>query len=287
MYRYGFAAVDVEGSVKRFVPVMFASLFVNAVAPTGGVGGAALFVDDAMRRGQSGTRAAVGTILVLLLDLSTMLPFIMAGFAFLYSRGQLKLYILLGLAAFLAFVFALLGALILAAWRPRLLQRRLGSVQQAVSRVGSWFGHPDLLQAEWAESSTGQFQEAVRAIKSRQRDVLVALVVAAFLHLANVAGLYLVFLAFRVQPDLGTVIAGFGMSVVFFVVSIFQGAGVVEVVMILIFKNAGVPEAEAVLIALTFRGLNFWLPILFGFFFVHRVRSFKDGTPATAWEEES
>jgi uncharacterized membrane protein YbhN (UPF0104 family) len=62
LYQIGFDMVGVEGRALDLLPVYFASLFVNAVVPTGGVGGAALFVDDAARRGQSGARAAVGTV---------------------------------------------------------------------------------------------------------------------------------------------------------------------------------------------------------------------------------
>jgi hypothetical protein len=38
---------------------------------------------------------------------------------------------------------------------------------------------------------------------------------------------------------------------------------------------------------LTFRGLNFWLPILFGLFFVHRVRSFADERAAAGGDREA
>ena len=44
--------------------------------------------------------------------------------------------------------------------------------------------------------------------------------------------------------------------------------------MALVYTSLGVPGATAVLAALTFRGLTFWLPLLIGFFLLQRVRSF-------------
>jgi len=65
LYKLGFDAVDVKSSTLALVPVVFAGIFVNAVIPSGGAGAAALFIDDARRRRQSGWRAAIGVVLVL------------------------------------------------------------------------------------------------------------------------------------------------------------------------------------------------------------------------------
>ena len=56
LYRSAFDAVGMERRFWNLLPVMFASLFVNVVAPVAGVGGAALFVDDAARRWKSKAR---------------------------------------------------------------------------------------------------------------------------------------------------------------------------------------------------------------------------------------
>jgi hypothetical protein len=65
------------------------------------------------------------------------------------------------------------------------------------------------------------------------------------------------------------------MGVLFWIVSITpQGIGVVEGTMALVFTSLGIPAERATLIALSFRGLTFWLPLLVGFLLLRRVRAF-------------
>ena len=60
------SALDTAGvaiRLRHLIPMTLASLFVNVVSPGGFPGGAALFINDASRRGQPPTRAAVGVLL--------------------------------------------------------------------------------------------------------------------------------------------------------------------------------------------------------------------------------
>src|SRR5262245_24905697 len=52
LYRLGFAVVGVAARTWSLVPVLFAGLFVNILVPSG-AGAAAVFIDDAARRGQN------------------------------------------------------------------------------------------------------------------------------------------------------------------------------------------------------------------------------------------
>ncbi|MCZ7572220.1 MAG: flippase-like domain-containing protein [Ardenticatenaceae bacterium] len=274
LYQFGFRTVEVESDAIRLLPVLFASLFVNAVAPTGGAGGAALFVDDAVQQGQSGARTAVGTVLVLVADLSTLIPFVLAGVVFLAIQHELRIYHIAGVTIFFLFIGILIGALLLARWRPQQLRRLLGWLHRRISQVGSWFNHPNLLSDDWAAQNADQLCDATAAIAEHPNQLGLALAAAMFLHIVNLAGLYMLFLAFQQTVAIGILLAAFGMGIVFFVVSVFQGAGAVEAIMTLVFTAAGIPKTKAVVISLAFRGLNFWLPLLIGFFFLRKVRSF-------------
>ncbi len=53
-YQAAFFTVEIKACFGEIFPVMLGSMFVNAVAPGGGVAGVALFVDDQSRRGHSG-----------------------------------------------------------------------------------------------------------------------------------------------------------------------------------------------------------------------------------------
>ena len=64
LFHSAFGTVEVKSRVRGLIPVALGSLFINVVAPTGGAGGAALFVDDAARRGQSAARATAGATFI-------------------------------------------------------------------------------------------------------------------------------------------------------------------------------------------------------------------------------
>jgi uncharacterized membrane protein YbhN (UPF0104 family) len=83
------------------------------------------------------------------------------------------------------------------------------------------------------------------------------------------------FLAFHQTIELGPLVAGYAMGILFWNVSpVPQGIGVVEGVMALVYASLGIHRTMAVLVVLAFRGLNFWLPMLVGFFLLRRVKIF-------------
>jgi len=275
LYRSAFYTVEVESQVNELLPVMFASIFVNVAAPTGGASGAALFVDDAARRGQSAARAAAGTVLVLVADFSAFTLVLIVGLVYLFLQHDLKAYEIAGAAILLLFIGGLTGVLLLGLWQPDWLRRLLGWLQRTINRMAGWFRRPALLADDWADKNAAEFTEAAIAIAAHPRRLGCTLAVALAAYLVDLASLYTLFLAFHQPVGFGTLVAGFAMGILFWIVSITpQGIGVVEGVMALVYASLGVPAAEATVIALAFRGLTFWLPLAIGFFLLRRVKSF-------------
>ncbi len=288
LYRFAFDAVEVKSRMRELVPVLFASIFINAIAPTGGAGAAAVFVDDAIQRGQSGARAAVGTVVVLLADLFMALPFIIASLVFLGLQHKLQGYTLGGSVAFFVFSLILVIALVLAAWKPRLLRRIFTWLEAIANYIGRWFRRDRLLSERWAENNAWQFTEGSRAILHHPRPVVFATLLVLGLHLLNLVSLYWICRGFNQHPSWGAVTAAFGMSFVYFVISVIpQAVGVVEGVMSLIFTTEGISGSAAITISLAYRGLNFWLPLIAGFFFLHRIRSFRSRVEKTRSDNSS
>lgn len=281
LYRLGFALVGVSSTVSGLLPVFFASTYLNAVAPSGGTAGAAVFVADAKRRGQSPARAAVGTVVVLVADLATLLPFLAGGLAFLARRGRLAYYDLLGASLYLVFVGGLVLALTLARRRVRALQTMLGWVERLVARVAGWFRRSSPLGPGWTERVARDLSAAATAVFGSWRIVLKLLLAGTALHLVNLAGLYALFPAFEQPLNLGVGLAGFSLGIVFYVIAIVpQGLAAVEGIMGLVFTSLAMPAAPALGIILAFRGMNFWLPLVIGLFFVRRLPELGGGRRA-------
>lgn len=276
LFQAAFTVVGVDGRGRDLLPVLLASLLINTLAPSGGTAGSALFVDDAARRGQSPARALAGTLLVRVADACAFAAVLIVGLVHLFLRHHLHPYEITGAVLLLLGTAGLAGVLLLGFWRPAQLRRGLGWIERAGIRLAGWLRRPVPLRPGWAERNADEFAQAGAAIGARPRRLGRPLGIALAAHLVNLASLYALFLAFRQPIAPGMLVAGYAMGILFWKMSpIPEGVGVVEGVMILVFVSLGVPAPQATIVALAFRGLTFWLPMVFGFFMVRRLRLFS------------
>ena len=276
VHQSAFATVEVESRLKNLLPIVFASLFLNVAAPTAGASGTALFVEDALRRKQSGIRTAAGILLVYIAMFCAFTVVLAVGMTVLFLYHDLHAYQVVAALLLLLALAGMTGVLLLGLWSVSLLRRILGIVQDAVNAIARRIRRPDFLAADWAEQNTLQFVEAAHEVAAHPRRLLRTVGLALAAHWVNLLCLYAVFLAFDHQVEPGVLVAGYSMAILFLIVSPTpQGIGVVEGVMALVFTSLHVPGTQATVIALAFRGLSFWLPFSLGFFLIERLQIFR------------
>jgi phosphatidylglycerol lysyltransferase len=274
-FQAAFSTVGLESRWRDLLPVTFGSYFVNVVAPSGGAAGAALFVDDAARRGQPPARAATALVLQLAADYAGVVLVLVIGLTHLYIRNELQPYQFLGALVMVGLTGSLAGVLVLGLERPVWLRRLLAWVQRLVARTFALLRRPSPLPADWAEEHAVEFTAAANAMRARPRQLAWLAVVALLAHLADLGTLYCLFLAFRAPAGLPTVVAGYAVAVLFWIISPTpQGIGIVEGAMTLALTSLGVAPGAAAVVTLTFRGLAFWLPFAVGFVLLRRLRAF-------------
>ncbi|MEP7357466.1 MAG: flippase-like domain-containing protein, partial [Anaerolineales bacterium] len=285
-FQAAFSTVGLESRWRDLLPVTFGSYFVNVVAPSGGAAGAALFVDDAARRGQPPARAATAMVLQLAADYAGVVLVLIIGLTYLDVRHELQLYQFLGSLVMVALTGSLAGVLVLGLERPVWLRRLLAWVQRLVARAAGLLRRPSPLPADWAEEHAVEFTAAANAMRARPRQLAWLAVVALLAHLADLGTLYCLFVAFRAPAGLGTVVAGYAVAVLFWIISPTpQGIGIVEGAMTLALTSLGVAPGAAAVVTLAFRGLAFWLPFAVGFVLLRRLRAFGGRSRAlsTVW----
>ncbi len=286
LYRVTFTSIGVESRILELLPVTFSSLFLNVTAPSGGVSGAALFVDYARRRGQSGARAAVGTLLALTADFIAFAFVLSAGIAFLFVAHDLRPYQISAAVLLLVLTFVLSALMALGLWAPQRLGMVLDWLLRPARRLGALFHRPKLVPNRHVRRITEEFAEAAQAVSARPSSLGRILAVALAMHMVDLLSLAALFQAFGQPLSLGVLVAGYAMGMLFWIVSITpQGIGVVEGAMTLVFTSLGMPGERAAVIAIAFRGLTFWLPLLAGFILLRRVRAFA-GSPPPGKDEE-
>lgn len=281
-----FQTVEVESKIGELIPVVFASFFVNVAAPTGGASGAALFVDDAARRGQSPARATAGVLLTAASQLTAFLPVLLVGLFYLFRQHDLQVYEIIGSLILVLLVVILSMIFLFGLRHPTQLRELLYGLQKGVNWFGSRIKLPHLLKDDWAEKNSNEFIEAAIAIAAHPLRLRKTILIALCAHLVDLSSIYVLFLAFHQPVGFGILIAGYAMGILFWIVSITpQGIGVVEGTMTLVFASLGVPVERAAIIALTFRGLTFWLPFGIGFLLLRRVKAFtpKERIRSEVW----
>ena len=277
-YQFAFTTVEVASRATQLIPVLFVSIFVRTIVPTGGVSGAAVFIDDAARRGQSAPRAAGGALLVLTLDLATLVPLLALALAFLALEKALVAYQLVGSVIFLLFLASLIAALLLGRWEPEVLRRLLSLVQQGIDRVTEWLGRPGMLPPDWADKNASDFTRAANDVATHRMALERTVGVATAAQVVNLVTLEAVAQAYRQPLGLGAVVAGFTMEALFSIVTVIpNGLVVAEAVMVAVLTSLGVSTGTAILITIVYRGLSVWLPLGVGFLFLRFVGSFRGG----------
>lgn len=275
-FRTAFAIVGVESRVRDLLPLLFGSVLVSVVAPSGGASCAALFVDHSARRGQSPGRTAAGVLLQHISSVAAFILILSAGLVYLGTQRGLQLYQITAALILLLAVSLISGVLVLAMRYPLLFRRLLGQLQRAINALICKFKDVTLITDDWVEVHASEFIEAGAAIIAQPRWLVSTLAVLLVAHLVNMGVLYSLFLAFSQSIQIGPLVAGYAIGILFLIISVTpQGVGVVEGIMPLTFASLGVPASAATITVLAFRGLSLWLPLLVGFLLLRRSGVFR------------
>jgi hypothetical protein len=239
-----------------------AANFINVIAPSAGMGGMVVFINDANRSGHSPGKVTVANALYLLFDYAAFLVVLMLGLIVLFRRNDLDpseiiaSIIMLGIALSLAF-FLYLGAR---------SANRLGNVlawfARQINRVARPFIHREYLHERRAHEFAHEMADGLSSLPKQTRRLVVPILYSFVNKALMICVLLVAFLSFEVEFSAGTLIGGFAIAYLFLVVSPTpSGIGVVEGIMPLALSSLRVPWSQAVVVTLTYRAFTFWVPV--------------------------
>jgi uncharacterized protein (TIRG00374 family) len=247
---------------KRLLLVSVAATFVNVVAPTAGIGGMAVFLDDAKKRNLSSGRVTVVGALFVLFDYIAFLFILALGWVVLIRRNNLNAgeitasLILLGLAV-------LFTVLLLLGYRSATaLGNALAGMAGLVNRVLRPFIHREYLSAGRAHEFAAEMAEGLSTLRGKKKNLIWPFLFALNSKALLICVLAFTFLAFGTPFTVGTLVGGFSIGYLFLIVSPTpSGLGVVEGAMAVALNTLRVNLGAAVLITMAYRGLTFWFPL--------------------------
>lgn len=260
-----YRVVGLEEGFRRMFLMASAANFVNLIAPSAGVGGIAVFLDGARRHNDSSGRVMVVGILYLVYEYMALFCVLLAGFIVLIKRNSLNVWELVA-AGFLLIVALAIGSLLVLGYRSsKQLGDLLAWLSRAANRLLRPVLHRDLLNVENAHGFSREVADGISAIRGSHDKLLWPLLFTLNNKLLLLCILTFSFLALNTPFTLGTLLAGFSISYLFFYASPSpSGVGMVEGIMPTALSTLGVPFTEAVLITLVFRAVTLWFPFVVG-----------------------
>ncbi len=265
-YKTIFIALGLDEKIPKLMLLSAAAFFINIVAPSAGMGGMAIFISEARQGGNSPGKVTVAGVLYVLFDYLGFFCLLALGLIVLFRRNNLSITEILATAILLGIALGMVILMYLGMRSSDKLGNALAGMARIVNRIFNPFMHREYLSEKRAHEFAQEAVEALHELRQKPDNLLLP----AFLGLSNKLLLLsiftLTFLAFKVPFSPGTLIAGFSIGYLFLIVSPTPaGIGVVEGVLAITLRSLYVPLGAAAIIALAYRAITFWVPLLFGF----------------------
>jgi uncharacterized protein (TIRG00374 family) len=274
-YAIAFRTVgETDAKPLEMLPLVFGSYFMNVIAPSFNTAGVMLVIDSARKRGVHTGRATSAALLMQISVITGFIVIMIVGFIVLQLAGHLSpIWFLLGMVM-VFFVGALVAIMYIGYRNPDALINLLAPVERLTNRLSRRFRKGKEL-APWTRQVVASFSEAGGKIRENPRQ---ALQVFGFSILASTFELgcfCLVGIAFGLTAA-PILVGGYVVATLFSWVAITpQGVGVVEAMLVVALAASRVNATMATAIALTYRGIVFWMPFAIGAVLIHRTGTFK------------
>jgi uncharacterized protein (TIRG00374 family) len=281
MYRETYHLVVLDETTVTLSKIAVAANFLNIVAPTGGVGGIALFTAEARRRGHPSGKVTVAAALYLLFDQAAFLVVLALGLLILVRRNNLGAGEITASFIMLIFAIAFASVFYIGYRSEQRLGNLLAKMARMVNLIVKPFLHHEYLSEERAHKFAHEISDGLSGLTANPSSLVRPVLWGLFDKVLCMGILLSSFLSFEVPFSAGTIIAGFAISYLFLIVSPTpSGIGFVEGIMPLALSSLRVDWSQAVVITLVYRAVTFWVPLAVGAWAFRSLHT-QERTPAT------
>ncbi len=266
VYHTIYRSMGMDESIPKLLLLSTASSFVNVVAPSGvGMGGMAVMISEARRRGYSQAGVIVSGFLYVLFDYTSFLFILAVGLLILVEQNDLETAELAASALLFVVAAGLAFMIYLGMCSASQLSRILVWAAQRASRLLFPVFHHEVISENRATAFAAEVADGLRMLRRNPRNLLLPTALSLCSKALLVVVLFLMFLSFKVPLSFGTLVAGFSIGYLFMIVSPTpSGIGVVEGTLPLALGSLHIPVGAATVVALSYRGITFWVPLLVG-----------------------
>jgi len=267
-----YTLTGIHESLRHLLPLTTAGNFLNVVAPSYGLGALAVFMADGSKRGLPAGKVSTASILYMVYDYIGFMIILPVGLIVLSMRDALSPVITASsmIAAVIASV--VFTATYLGFKNTGRLKHFLQKLARLINGMLFALFRREVLSMSRIRLFADNVTDGLREVRAASHS----LIIPALLALLNKASAMLILLlaakAFQVNLDPAVLFASFTIAYLFNIVSVTpSGIGFVEGALTLILSNLGVPLAQAAAITVTYRGITFWLTLLYGLIAIRMI----------------
>lgn len=265
IYWFIYRRLGIREKIDTLLLASSGAYFANVVAPTGVASGMAVLISTARRRGYSTGRTTIAGLLFLILDYTGFILILGVGLFVLFRRDTLNIPEIVASSILVVFALALAGVLLLGYRSEAALTNVLSWIIRHVNRILKPFIKRDAFDEMHVRIFAHDIASGLQVLRQSPWHMTFPIVLSIISKSLLISILLLIFLAFNIPFTIGSLIAAFSIGYLFLIVSPTPaGIGTVEGALTLALSTMYVPMGSAVVVALAYRGITFWVPLAFG-----------------------
>jgi uncharacterized protein (TIRG00374 family) len=269
--------VGVRERLRHLIPLATMANFVNVVAPSYGLGALAVLISDGAQRGKRAAKVSTGAVLYLVYDYLGFLIVLLPGTLILFNKGVVDAVLITASAIAVSITVITILLTLIGIGSADKLGRAVLWLAGNANRALRPILRRDVIDQAHAQDFARDFAEGLQHVRRSPGRLLLPFLLALSRKAVLMTILYLVSMAFHTPLNLYTLVALFSTSYVFTIASVTpSGVGFVEGAMIVYLNALQIPLATSVAISLAYRGLTFWLTLVYGMIAI-RIVDYSNG----------
>ncbi len=272
LHKKALGLFNIKWKLKEIIPLVLAALSINVFTILAPFPGSGMFIQRARKDEKPALNVTASIFSVVLFDYLALCPLILVSLFFLGLNHKIFNYEILGATIFILLTLLLVFFLLFGIISPKLLNSIFSLIEKAINKIHNIFKKRGFFMKGWSQSRAIQFIELSKKLINNKGQQFKLFEIALLNHFIDLLTLFMLFLAFGQMIPTPTLLVGYSLMLVFWIITPTpQGVGVVEVITPAIFSSMGVPVETATLAVLAFRGLNLWLPVIVGYYFLNKL----------------
>jgi uncharacterized protein (TIRG00374 family) len=274
MFRHLFGIFGEKVEYRQMFRVQLELNFVNHILPSGGVSGISYFALRLKALNVSTAKSTLVQVMMRILLYISFEPLLILGLIFLSMEGHANNFTIAVASSLITLV--IVGTFIsiyIFDSRARInsfLTFITRFINKAVRLVRP--RHPEVINIERAQIVFDELHENYEVLKKNWQNLKKPLFYSLIADVTEIAGLYVVYIAFGIFPNIGAIILAYAIANFAGLVSVLPaGIGIYEALMTAVLAAAGVPVAESIPVTIMFRIVSMTVQLVPGYIFYQKA----------------